>query len=731
MELSEQRKKDYQLKIKKAIQELFNQMKNGCYRRLCYNKKYCKKNPFFKYDYISDKQLISDCLSIVKTSDVIEDILCIDFRCMNKDKSIDNNSLIDIDKWIELEDDQGRLNPILIKEKEKVKQSEIYNDIVKFNESYKIIIKSLSDSKFIKITESIYEVVYKNKEYIYNILLYLYRLYFNLLNYILLSNEFMYNIENKDNIKSFIDDFLIIKNTIDLEYKQDFKYLLEYFTIFNKNDFNKIISNLQNFLTILLVYLTSQESMTGIEELTLLVGLMRVFEVYWIINLSYDYISKELFHNDSVNNYLSVKSQCNSYFKYHKDHNKLLSIREEVEIFSFIRYYFVYNISSKKDIITQFNLNTQTKEIFSSSMNVSSLESLLYGMEMPYLIIKVRRSDLIEDTLNIIIGNFNFRKPLKVKFNGEQGVDEGGVKKEFFMLLVRQLFDPNYGMFNYNHKKHFFWFNLFSFESISKFELIGILFGLAIYNDVIIDVKFPGVIYKKLLGIGYSFEDMKEIDEDLYNNLLFLKNCNEENLEEVLGASFEIEVENFGNRETVELKEGGKDILISQSNKDEYIKLYIEWFFDKSISRFYQAFHLGFYRVCDINILKIIDEKELELIICGTKELNFNDLKTGCTLTDGYDESSETINYFWEIVSDFDNETKKKFLFFLTGCDRSPVKGLSSLNMIIGRYGPDSDKIPCAHTCFNYLLLPDYKNKAKLRSKLEIAIENSEGFGLQ
>lgn len=53
--------------------------------------------------------------------------------------------------------------------------------------------------------------------------------------------------------------------------------------------------------------------------------------------------------------------------------------------------------------------------------------------------------------MNIICNsNINLRKPLRVSFKGEQGIDEGGVKKEFFMLLIKELFDPNYGMFTYN-----------------------------------------------------------------------------------------------------------------------------------------------------------------------------------------------------------------------------------------------------------------------------------------
>ncbi len=122
--------------------------------------------------------------------------------------------------------------------------------------------------------------------------------------------------------------------------------------------------------------------------------------------------------------------------------------------------------------------------------------------------------------------------------------------------------------------------------------------------------------------------------------------------------------------------------------------------------------------------------EELELIICGTQNLNFFELEKSTRYDDGYDKDSVTIKHFWEIVHSLPQDCQKKFLSFLTGCDRAPINGLGSLIITITRFGPDSDKLPCAHTCFNHLLLPDYQNKDKLRERLIIAIENAEGFGL-
>jgi ubiquitin-protein ligase E3 A len=223
--------------------------------------------------------------------------------------------------------------------------------------------------------------------------------------------------------------------------------------------------------------------------------------------------------------------------------------------------------------------------------------------------------------------------------------------------------------------------------------MIGILFGLAIFNDVIIDVKFPKVIYKKLLGEQCMLEDLEEIDKDMYNTLCFLRDTKDTNLEDTIGAAFEVEVENFGERIAIELKPGGGDILIDHTNKDEYIQLYLDWKFNSSIENYFGPFKKGFYKVADNTILEIIESDELELIICGTQELDFKDLEEGSVTTDGFTAESQTVKDFWEIVHEFDYDLKKNFLSFLTGCDRSPIKGLGSLRMIIGRQGPDSDKL--------------------------------------
>jgi len=61
--------------------------------------------------------------------------------------------------------------------------------------------------------------------------------------------------------------------------------------------------------------------------------------------------------------------------------------------------------------------------------------------------------------------------------------------------------------------------------------------------------------------------------------------------------------------------------------------------------------------------------------------------------------------------------------------DRAPITGLKDINFVIGIGGKEY-QLPTAHTCFNQLLLPQYKTKKKLKEKLIYAIENCNGFGM-
>lgn len=74
------------------------------------------------------------------------------------------------------------------------------------------------------------------------------------------------------------------------------------------------------------------------------------------------------------------------------------------------------------------------------------VQTMLGNDSSPFLVLIVRRSHVIEDALNQIAANITeLKKPLRVKFAGEEGVDAGGVQKEFFHLCIEHIVDLNYG----------------------------------------------------------------------------------------------------------------------------------------------------------------------------------------------------------------------------------------------------------------------------------------------
>ncbi len=105
------------------------------------------------------------------------------------------------------------------------------------------------------------------------------------------------------------------------------------------------------------------------------------------------------------------------------------------------------------------------------------------------LVLRIRRDSIITDTLGILQLQEpqHLRKRLRIIFDGEQGIDQGGLTKEYFQLIMKELFDPNYGMFIYNKQTENYWFNRDSFDlsdnnstMLMNYELVGKLVGIAI-----------------------------------------------------------------------------------------------------------------------------------------------------------------------------------------------------------------------------------------------------------
>ena len=176
----------------------------------------------------------------------------------------------------------------------------------------------------------------------------------------------------------------------------------------------------------------------------------------------------------------------------------------------------------------------------------------------------------------------DLQKKLCVEFDGEQGIDEGGLSKEFFSLIFEKIMQPDFGLFHETAENDYMFFNRFQ-DTEKEFMLVGMLIGLAIYNGIILDIAFPTVIFKKLAGQPGVFSDLEEFEPEIYRNLSKILEYDDKTVEE-LDLTFVISLPN-GDTKEHELDENSSDKKVTKSNCHEYVELYSDFLLNKSIEK--------------------------------------------------------------------------------------------------------------------------------------------------
>ncbi|CAL8358068.1 unnamed protein product [Boreogadus saida] len=397
------------------------------------------------------------------------------------------------------------------------------------------------------------------------------------------------------------------------------------------------------------------------------------------------------------------------------------------------RYPFVFDAQAKTTLLqTDAVIQMQMAVDQAQRQNYSSMFLPVVESVNPCLILIVRRENIVEDTMEVLrkSKNVDYKKPLKVIFVGEEAVDAGGVRKEFFLLIMRELLDPKYGMFRYHEESRLIWFSNKTFEDIDLFHLIGVVCGLAIYNLTIVELSFPVALYKKLLKRNPMLDDLKEMMPDVGRSLQHLLDYTEDDLEDTFCLNFTVTEENFGATEVLELVPNGDDINVNKSNRQDFVQAYVDYVFNRSVAPLFESFHAGFHKVCGGKVLELFQPNELQAMVIGNTNYDWKELERTTEYKGEYWAEHPTIKFFWDVFHNLPLEKKKQFLLFLTGSDRIPILGMKSLKLVIQPTGGGQLYLPVAHTCFNLLDLPKYPSVESLRDKLLQAIDHNQGFNL-
>jgi len=343
-------------------------------------------------------------------------------------------------------------------------------------------------------------------------------------------------------------------------------------------------------------------------------------------------------------------------------------------------------------------------------------------------------------------------------------------------------------MFTVDPTSRMTWFHPGSLEPLYRYELIGILFSLAIYNGITLPVTFPTAFYRRLLDNPVTtLSHIRDGWPDLVRSFESLLSWSDGDVGDIFTRTYSFSFETKGERVDIDMEafqsdhkprsrdhiNGNRSIkpfpaafshqgpweddlhiqlrpgsssntdfaldglvpdhqneasLVTNANRERFVAEYIYFLTDRSIRSRFNAFAKGFYTCLDWKAVNLFNEDSLKFLVEGYHDIDIPALRAATKYEDGYSATHPAILAFWGLVETFDQDDKKRLLEFVTASDRVPVGGAAKIPFTIIR-GKDSDLLPTSSTCFGRLTLPDYETREKLEKKLRLALENSRGFG--
>ncbi|XP_057320129.1 E3 ubiquitin-protein ligase HUWE1-like isoform X1 [Microplitis mediator] len=370
----------------------------------------------------------------------------------------------------------------------------------------------------------------------------------------------------------------------------------------------------------------------------------------------------------------------------------------------------------------------------------TELERMDEGIRREELAVHVRRSHVFEDSFRELHRRNadEWKNRFYIVFEGEEGQDAGGLLREWYVIISREIFNPMYALFTVSPGDRVtYMINSSSHcnpNHLCYYKFVGRVIAKAIYDNKLLECYFTRSFYKHILGILVKHTDMESEDYSFYKGLVYLTENNISDLGYEL--TFSAEVNEFGVNDVRDLIPNGRNIVVTEETKLEYIRLVCQMKMTGAIRKQLNSFLEGFYDIIPKRLISIFNEQELELLISGLPNVDIEDLRAN-TEYHKYSVTSLQIQWFWRALRGFDQADRAKFLQFVTGTSKVPLQGFGALEGMNGvqkfqihRDDRSTDRLPSAHTCFNQLDLPVYETYDKLRSNLLKAIhECSEGFG--
>ena len=260
------------------------------------------------------------------------------------------------------------------------------------------------------------------------------------------------------------------------------------------------------------------------------------------------------------------------FFRFTEEHRKILNdlVRHNPKLMSG-----TFQLLVKNPKVLEFD---NKRNYFARRLHSRSTET---RHPQPPLQLAVRRDQVFLDSFKFLsfkTGDEIKYGKLSIRFHGEEGVDAGGVTREWFQVLSRQMFNPDYALFipvasdrtTFHPNK----LSKVNEEHLMFFKFIGRIIGKALYEGRALDCHFSRAVYKRILRKTVSIKDMETLDLDYYKSLLWML---ENDITEIITETMSVETDDFGVTDVVDLVPNGRNIPVTEENKQEYVQRVVEY----------------------------------------------------------------------------------------------------------------------------------------------------------
>ena len=323
------------------------------------------------------------------------------------------------------------------------------------------------------------------------------------------------------------------------------------------------------------------------------------------------------------------------------------------------------------------------------------------------------------------------RMKIKIEYINEVGIDSGGLTKDWFLSVSKNILDVRRGLFQEYKSSHCYHIDprssIANEEHLNYFEFFGKILAKAIFERHMVDARLSISILRHLCGKPLVLEDLGELDPQYFIGLSWMLN---NNIDDIIYENFTVIQDNFGSKEVIELIPGGKKIEVTESNKRKYVEAIAKWKLHGSVSEQLDALSRGFHSLIPPAAAATLKPLELALSLNGRADIDMEGLKANTQYTGGISKASAVSHYFWQVMDKLDATERRTVLKYITGTSQYPLDTYDPPFTLTNAEGEPNTALPRAHTCFNQIVLPAYQSPKILREKLLYAIDNTEGFQL-